>query len=603
MMPAPPRPSRPGRGIQARVMILVTAGLVTTLALLSYASWRAVASLRHDLDLARQRVAASIAHHLDTGFGDALASLQGLAATARACLGENLCADADRAFREAYLQSPLFEGVLLLDQHGRALVAAPAGAVDPAAPEAAAAIAEALAAVRPSVSDLLPAGGGGYRVLLVVPVTDWQQQLIGLTAGVIDPSSARFSAFAQPLSEPDGISIDVLDGGGRVVTSNDDAVRFSAAGPDQAGPEATGAPLRLARWRVVVHTTGHGRAAPERSLVRTLAWLTPLLVALSLLFGWGAGRSVRRPLLALTAATERIAAGDLDQPVPPSGEDEVGRLGRAFERMRVALKASLDEINAANEALERRVEDRTRELATANRALQERERARQQLLRKVISAQEDERKRLARELHDETSQTLTALSVRLETALANTPQEPARTHVAEARALASRSLDELQRLMHDLRPSVLDDLGLVSAIRWYAERHLASRGISVRFEASPPDLRLPYDLETALFRATQEILTNVARHADADMVLIQLSAHEGRLSLEVEDDGRGFNPAEVKPSPTNMRGLGLMGIRERVELFDGSVEFDSSPGQGTRVAINVPLPPGASHGEDPRPHR
>jgi len=574
-------------------MILVTAGLVTTLALLSYASWRAVASLRHDLDLARQRVAASVAHHLDTGFGDALASLQGLAATARACLGENLCADADRAFREAYLQSPLFEGVLLLDQHGRALVAAPAGAVDPAAPEAAAAIAEALAAVRPSVSDLLPAAGGGYRVLLVVPVTDWQQQLIGLTAGVIDPSSARFSAFAQPLSEPDGISIDVLDGGGRVVTSNDGAVRFSAAGPDQAGPEATGAPLHLARWRVVVHTTGHGRAAPERSLVRTLAWLTPLLVALSLLFGWGAGRSVRRPLLALTAATERIAAGDLDQPVPPSGEDEVGRLGRAFERMRVALKASLDEINAANEALERRVEARTRELATANRALQERERARQQLLRKVISAQEDERKRLARELHDETSQTLAALRVHLEMAAAAAPEGPSREHVIEARQLASRSLDELQRLMHDLRPSVLDDLGLVSAIQWYAERRLGAKGIAVRCEVSTGELQLPYELETALFRAVQEVLTNVERHAGAEQVLIQLSAQDGRFTVEVEDDGCGFDLASVKPSPADMRGLGLLGIRERVELVGGTVAIDSSPGGGTRVVIDVPLPPSA----------
>ena len=592
-MPAPPRPSRPGRGIQARVMILVTAGLVTTLALLSYASWRAVASLRHDLDLARQRVAASVAHHLDTGFGDALASLQGLAATARACLGENLCADADRAFREAYLQSPLFEGVLLLDQHGRALVAAPAGAVDPAAPEAAAAIAEALAAVRPSVSDLLPAAGGGYRVLLVVPVTDWQQQLIGLTAGVIDPSSARFSAFAQPLSEPDGISIDVLDGGGRVVTSNDGAVRFSAAGPDQAGPEATGAPLRLARWRVVVHTTGHGRAAPERSLVRTLAWLTPLLVALSLLFGWGAGRSVRRPLLALTAATERIAAGDLEQPVPPSGEDEVGRLGRAFERMRVALKASLDEINAANEALERRVEARTRELATANRALQERERARQQLLRKVISAQEDERKRLARELHDETSQTLAALRVHLEMAAAAAPEGPSREHVLEARQLASRSLDELQRLMHDLRPSVLDDLGLVSAIQWYAERRLGAKGIAVRCEVATGEVQLPYELETALFRAVQEVLTNVERHAGAEQVLIQLSAEDGRFTVEVEDDGCGFDLASVKPSPTDMRGLGLLGIRERVELVGGTVAIDSSPGGGTRVVIDVPLPSSA----------
>ena len=593
MTPAAPRRSGPSRGIQARVMILVTAGLVTTLALLSYASWRAIASLRDDLGLARQRAATSVAHHVDTGFGDALAALQGLAAQARTCLGNGLCAEADPFLRETYLQSPLLEGVLLLDLRGQALAAAPLDAVDPAAPQAATAIAEALAAMRPTVSDLLPAGRGGYRVLLFVPVTDWQQGLIGLTAGVIDPASPRFVAFAQPPAEPDGIAIDLLDGRGRIVTSNDDAVRFSEAGPDQTGPDATDAPLRLARWRVVVHTAGHGRVAPERSFARTLAWLTPLLVALSLLFGWGAGRSVRRPLLALTAATERIAAGDLEQPVPPSGEDEVGRLGRAFERMRVALKASLDEISAANEALERRVEARTRELASANRALQERERARQQLLRKVISAQEDERKRLARELHDETSQTLAALRVHLEMAAAAAPEGPSREHVVEARQLASRSLDELQRLMHDLRPSVLDDLGLVSAIQWYAERRLGAKGIAVRCEVSTGELQLPYELETALFRAVQEVLTNVERHAGAEQVLIQLSAQDGRFTVEVEDDGCGFDLASVKPSPADMRGLGLLGIRERVELVGGTVAIDSSPGGGTRVVIDVPLPPSA----------
>jgi signal transduction histidine kinase len=237
------------------------------------------------------------------------------------------------------------------------------------------------------------------------------------------------------------------------------------------------------------------------------------------------------------------------------------------------------------------VADRTRELAAANAALQDRERVRQQLLRKVISAQEDERKRLARELHDDTAQMLTALGVRLDLA-AQAPPETRDRELREARALATRSLDELRRLMHDLRPSVLDDLGLVPALEWYAERHLRARGIEVRFDIEPLPDRLPVELETALFRAAQEALVNVARHARAETVVVEIGTHGPDLRLDIEDDGAGFDVAGVAPQAGDLRGLGLMGMRERIELFGGSVQINSSPGRGTHVAITVPLPAG-----------
>ena len=173
-----------------------------------------------------------------------------------------------------------------------------------------------------------------------------------------------------------------------------------------------------------------------------------------------------------------------------------------------------------------------------------------------------------------------------------------------ARALARQSLEELHRLMHDLRPSVLDDLGLVAALRWFAEHRLAPHGISVRFEAGDLPERLPPELETALFRAAQEALTNVERHAKAERVLVQIGSQDGRLVIEIEDDGEGFDPAAMTPRPGDARGLGLLGMRERVELFGGSVTFDASPGSGTRVVIEVPLAGvQTSHDQDPSPAR
>ena len=140
----------------------------------------------------------------------------------------------------------------------------------------------------------------------------------------------------------------------------------------------------------------------------------------------------------------------------------------------------------------------------------------------------------------------------------------------------------------DLRPSVLDDLGLQSAIRWYAERHLATRGISVRCEFDALDHRYPAAFETALFRVCQEAMSNIARHAHAESVLVQLTEVEGEIRIEIEDDGRGFDPGNV--SHADRRHFGLMGIEERVEILGGKVSIESTPGQGTRIRLAVPLP-------------
>jgi signal transduction histidine kinase len=147
----------------------------------------------------------------------------------------------------------------------------------------------------------------------------------------------------------------------------------------------------------------------------------------------------------------------------------------------------------------------------------------------------------------------------------------------------------VHRLILDLRPSVLDDLGLLSAIRWYAERYLQPRGISVRCEFERLEGRLPPAFETAVFRVCQEAMSNIARHAQAETVLVQARAEGGALVVEIEDDGRGFDPAEVARQ-TGRPHFGLLGIRERVELLGGKLVVDSAPGRGTRLHVEVPLP-------------
>jgi signal transduction histidine kinase len=312
-----------------------------------------------------------------------------------------------------------------------------------------------------------------------------------------------------------------------------------------------------------------------------------VLVVVTGIFAWGAARSVTRPVAVLTAAAARIAAGGMDEPIPKLGDDELGRLGRSVERMRASLRDLIGYVARANELLEQRVAERTAELAEANGRLRERDQERQRLLRTVITAQEDERKRIARELHDETTQSLAVLAMGLESASAALRGGGPTPRLDEVKALAVRTLEEVHRLILDLRPAVLDDLGLFSAVRWYAERYLATRGIAVRCEISELERRLPPEIEIALFRIAQEAMNNIARHAQAESVLIQLAREGHELRIEIEDDGRGFDPAVSKADRPH---YGLLGIRERAELLGGTAVIDSSPGQGTRLEIRVPLP-------------
>ncbi|MDR7423606.1 MAG: GAF domain-containing sensor histidine kinase [Armatimonadota bacterium] len=215
------------------------------------------------------------------------------------------------------------------------------------------------------------------------------------------------------------------------------------------------------------------------------------------------------------------------------------------------------------------------------------ERLRGELLEKLLTAHEDERRRIARELHDETGQALTALIVNLELAVQEPSGERLRAQLGQLRELAERTLAEIRRLIYDLRPSILDDLGLAAALRWYAKNLLDPRGIAWTLSVRGLSGRLPAGLETVAFRLVQEALTNVLRHAEASSVSVDVALDGRELRIRIEDNGRGFDP--TRPRSTGRGGLGLLGMQERVELVGGQWEVQSTPGVGTRVSAVLPV--------------
>lgn len=218
------------------------------------------------------------------------------------------------------------------------------------------------------------------------------------------------------------------------------------------------------------------------------------------------------------------------------------------------------------------------------------------LARSVWRVQEDERRRISRELHDGLGQNLTALKHRL-SMIGEEPagEEPARVHLLEAIALCERTLQDTRRLSRLLRPQILDDLGLEAALNWLARSIGESGRIDIQVQYAAP-AQLDADLTTLVFRTVQEALTNVLRHAEAANALVRVVRRNSSLIVVVWDDGRGCEAGAALAAASEGRSGGLSGIRERVELGGGELRFDSTPGAGTRLRITVPLQPMDSPG-------
>ena len=511
-------------------------------------------------------------------------------------------------------------------------------------------------------------------------------------------------------------------------------------------------PLMSLPGGVVIEQEQDQALAVPQDLQRTTLIFGVGAVVVASLVAWFHARSVVRPIRKLTDASERIAAGALDNPISVTRDDEVGMLARSFETMRVRLKESREQQQRWERELEERVRQRTEELERRNRELaalnsiaatvsrsldlettmsasldgvldimradagsicladghgggqatdvqrgfpaaaaqaclnpssddclcsqairegeailvkdvsqrlsqlqaacpaqgftsmavvplrtkdrplgillvasrrphqlgpsdvelltaigntvgvavenallhgqlREKEEVRTQLLGRVISAQEEERMRIARELHDESAQLLATLLVEIGAAEDILPAtaKRARAYLGRAKKDATRALTEMRQRILDLRPSALDDLGLVAAVQWYAQTRLEQAGEGVRVSVNGSQRRLPAAVETALFRIAQEAINNVAKHAMASNVSIRLEFTKGSVSVVVKDDGQGFDIKAVAESKDKTQGLGLLGMKERAALLGGRATIESRPGRGTRVAVEIPL--------------
>lgn len=299
----------------------------------------------------------------------------------------------------------------------------------------------------------------------------------------------------------------------------------------------------------------------EAASVWLIAFFSVVGTAMSILLNnWIVKRSLE-PLDELHSLVYRVAAGQ--RPVITRHYEE---LGPDYQQLSNALHAIVQQLEERNQQLS---------------ALSER----------AIKVQEEERMRIAHSLHDDTGQSLSSLIIMLDRLASLLPDRPAelKPRLAAAHKLASNTLAELRKIIFDLRPTILDDLGLVPAIRWYARTHCESENIQVQLFLPEEDVRLPLELATILFRINQEAISNIIRHADAKVVKISLSFTTNEVCLQVVDDGQGFAKNLLYEQGPHPQKLGLLGIKERAELVGGSVTIETAPGQGVSLQVCLPL--------------
>jgi signal transduction histidine kinase len=307
--------------------------------------------------------------------------------------------------------------------------------------------------------------------------------------------------------------------------------------------------------------------APNRFL-RWLVIAGMLFTAIGSFLAWIMSRNLTRPLKDLTAASSALASGDYSAAVPVERKDEMGKLARAFNAMS-------GKIRKAHTTLEQQV----RETGHMNEQLRD-------LSAHLQNIREEERIHIAREMHDELGQLLTGFKMDVISVKRKLPEnlDPSiykKLDLMEGNT--NEAIKFVRRLAAELRPSLLDDLGLIAALEWHSQEFENRYNIRVIFQSQMADLSIPPVIATGLFRIFQESLTNIARHAKAHQVKATLSAADGLLKMEIGDDGKGFDTSAQRKT------LGLLGMKERAIMIGGDLTIRSIPQRGTTVIITVPV--------------
>ncbi len=521
-----------------------------------------------------------------------------------------------KALQTAYQYSIFTDGIFLLDKNGNTVLTYPPKPETFENRLSIPNISKVIMDGRPTISDIYTVEPSKKKVIFaMVPLKNKDGDIVGVAGGEINPTNYMLNQIIEAVPDEPNTYMEIVDSHGIVMASNNpnriftgsDHNRFlgnliahkistvrtchrchtgknnqTGKGAEKSTDILAFAPLEMAPWGVSIIQPEKDVYAPARKLRNMFLAFSLGSIGIALLMAIGMSRSIVKPVHELIDATHKIAAGDMTKSIGFGGVDEIGMLSSSFEIMRVKLADSLENLHKYNIELEERVNERTKEIKQSQKKVEN-------LLKKVISVQEDERKRIARGLHDETMQALSALLMKIDMCKMYQEQPPLE-RVQEMKSIVLTILNGVHNLIQNLRPSILDDLGLEASIRWLLDKHLWEKGITYFFNIiGTQGKRFDPHIETTFFRIIQESIVNIARHADAENVFVIMKVDEDAINLDIEDDGHGFDVRSALKRTEDGRGLGILGMKERAYLLDGRVQICSEPGSGTRISLWIPI--------------
>ncbi len=564
----------------------------------------------------RLTLSSIIAKNIDQLLERSINRLYDISLSGKIDLTDNNWQPEKEALQTAYQYSIFTDGIFIMDRSGRKVLTYP-GRLESSEnllsmPDVDKIITEG----KPAISDIYTVEPMKKKVIYaMVPLKSKNGDIVGVVGGEIDPTNFRLNQSIESMPREPNTYLEIIDSHGIVIVSNNPKRIFMSSDHNRflenlitkrepeirtchrchSKEEQTGgsgqrstdilafAPLKMAHWGVSIIQPEKDVFAPATKLKKTFIAFSIGSIGIALIIAIGMSRRIVKPVHRLIDATHNIAKGDLSATIEFGGADEIGMLSSSFEVMRVKLADSLEGLRRYNVELEERVLERTKQIKASQKKVEN-------LLKMIISAEEEERKRIARGLHDETMQSLSALLMKIDMCRmypAHLPSEK----VDEMRNIVLKSLDEIHNLIQNLRPTVVDDLGLEAGIRWLLDKHLAEKGITYDFNVIGAETkRFNYRIETSLFRIIQEAVINISKHASAKNVFIVLNYMPDSIAVYMEDDGKGFDAPSILKHADDVRGLGIMGMRERAYLVNGKLQLCSTPGNGTRLSLWIPLP-------------
>ncbi|MBI5102153.1 MAG: HAMP domain-containing protein [Nitrospirae bacterium] len=600
------------------IAILLTVVIISSsLGLISYIAVRESIdhTLEHRLELSR-----AVARNIDLVLSNSLKRLYDISISGTIDLSDGDWGSEGRALKKAFDYSIFSDGLFITDTSGNVVFNYPQQPVNHATLLTLPSVSRVISEGRPFISDIYTVELTKQKLIyILVPLKNKNGVIEGAVGAEIDPSSQTFNEIIRSFREESSVFMEVVDSHGVVIASSDPKRMFKdqlgghsnfleklisdkkavitkchrcheAAKDDAARLKSRSvdimayAPLELAAWGVSIVQPEKDILSPITNMKRSFLLVSLVCISISIMIGVAMSRRIVKPVHELTDAALKIAHGDMSKAVAFGGADEIGTLSTSFEVMRLKLADSMEELKNYNAELEEKVVERTGLINNSRKKIKE-------LLQKVITSQEEERKRIAREFHDSIIQDLAAALIKVDLCR-NYPGNVTPEKIDGIKYIIEKSMDDLYRIINNLRPTILDDLGFEASIQWLIDNHLESKNIRCYISKRNISNELNFDpqAEIQLFRIIQEAIINISRHAMAENVSIFLEIRKDNLHIEIEDDGCGFDPEAVASGRDSLRReFGLLGMKERASFLNWQFNICSTSETGTTISLRVPV--------------